>query len=36
MDVTGETQLDVDHNIYKERLDLQGKPLDEPEKGGNL
>ncbi|XP_014679210.1 PREDICTED: endoplasmic reticulum-Golgi intermediate compartment protein 3-like [Priapulus caudatus] len=32
MDVTGETQIDVDHNIYKERLDLQGNPMEDPEK----
>lgn len=32
-DVSGEQHLDLAHNIYKRRLDLEtGKPIDEPEK----
>jgi len=29
MDISGEHQLDVDHNIFKKRLDSDGKPLQE-------
>ena len=35
MDVSGEQQIDVDHNLLKQRLDLHGKFIDEiPEKQG--
>ena len=27
MDVTGETQMDVFHSIYRRRLDRRGRPL---------
>lgn len=31
MDISGEHQLDVDHNIFKRRLDSEGKPAtDKP------
>ncbi len=29
MDVSGEQQIDVDHNIYKQRIDLEGTPVTE-------
>lgn len=32
MDSSGEQHLQIDHNIYKRRLDLQGKPIEEPVK----
>lgn len=32
MDSSGEQHLEVDHNIYKRRLDLLGKPIEEPQK----
>lgn len=32
MDVSGEQQLNVEHNIYKRQLDIDGKPLDKPRK----
>ena len=35
MDVSGENQIDVDHNLFKQRLSLSGEKLeDEPEKEG--
>ena len=27
MDVSGEQQIDVDHNMYKQRLDNKGDPI---------
>jgi hypothetical protein len=30
MDVAGEQQLDIEHNLYKRRLSLDGKPVDAP------
>lgn len=32
MDTTGEQHLQIEHNIYKRRLDLNGKPLEDPKK----
>lgn len=32
MDSSGEQHLQIDHNIYKRRLDLEGKPIEEPKK----
>jgi len=33
MDVSGENQIDVDHNLFKQRLTLDGVAVpDEPEK----
>lgn len=32
VDSSGETHLQVDHNIYKRRLNLNGQPIGEPEK----
>ncbi|KAJ8916274.1 hypothetical protein NQ315_016414 [Exocentrus adspersus] len=32
MDASGEQHLQIDHNIYKRRLDLEGKPIEEPKK----
>ncbi|XP_041360942.1 endoplasmic reticulum-Golgi intermediate compartment protein 3-like [Gigantopelta aegis] len=36
MDVSGEQQIDVDHNLLKQRLDLQGKFIDETPEKQNL
>ncbi|XP_015601063.1 endoplasmic reticulum-Golgi intermediate compartment protein 3 [Cephus cinctus] len=32
MDATGEQHLQIEHNIYKRRLDLDGKPIEDPQK----
>ena len=32
MDVSGELELDVDHDLFKKRLSAAGKPLDDGEK----
>ena len=32
MDVSGEQHIDIEHNIYKRRLDLDGKPIDDAQK----
>ena len=32
MDVSGELELDVDHDLFKKRLSADGKPLDDGEK----
>jgi hypothetical protein len=32
MDSSGEQHLQIDHNIYKRRLDLKGQPIEEPKK----
>ncbi|KAL4704055.1 hypothetical protein ACJJTC_001977 [Scirpophaga incertulas] len=32
MDSSGEQHLQMDHNIHKRRLDLDGNPIDEPKK----
>lgn len=32
MDSSGEQHLQIDHNIYKRRLDLEGRPIEEPKK----
>ncbi|XP_041472514.1 endoplasmic reticulum-Golgi intermediate compartment protein 3-like isoform X1 [Lytechinus variegatus] len=32
MDISGEQQLDVDHNIFKRRIDKTGTPISEAEK----
>ena len=35
MDVSGEQQIDVDHDLFKERLDKNGNKVeDKPEKQG--
>jgi hypothetical protein len=34
MDTSGEQHLQIEHNIYKRRLDLDGKPIEEPQKEG--
>jgi len=34
MDSSGEQHLQIEHNIYKRRLDLDGKPITEPQKEG--
>jgi len=36
MDVSGEQQIDVMHNILKQRIDLEGKPIDENAEKGDL
>ncbi|KAJ8958912.1 hypothetical protein NQ318_019681 [Aromia moschata] len=32
MDSSGEQHLEIDHNIYKRRLDLEGRPIEEPKR----
>lgn len=32
MDSSGEEHLEIDHSIYKRRLDLNGNPIEEPQK----
>lgn len=32
MDVSGEQHIGIEHNVYKRRLDLEGRPLEEPKK----
>lgn len=32
MDSSGEQHLQIDHNIYKRKLDAEGKPIEEPKK----
>ncbi|XP_047495356.1 endoplasmic reticulum-Golgi intermediate compartment protein 3-like [Penaeus indicus] len=32
MDLSGEQHVNVQHNIYKRKLDLQGRPLQDPER----
>jgi endoplasmic reticulum-Golgi intermediate compartment protein 3 len=32
MDVSGELELDVDHDLFKKRLSADGTPLDDGEK----
>ena len=32
MDVSGEQHIDIEHNIYKRRLDLNGNPIEEAQK----
>ena len=32
MDSSGESQVNVEHNIFKRKLDLDGKPIEDPEK----
>lgn len=36
MDVSGEQHIDIEHNIFKRRLDLDGKPIEEPQKEHSL
>jgi hypothetical protein len=35
MDTSGEQHLQIEHNIYKRRLDLDGKPIEDPKKEGD-
>ena len=32
MDSSGEQHLQMDHNIYKRRLDVNGEPIEEPKR----
>jgi len=32
MDTTGEQHLHIEHNIFKRRLDLYGKPMEDPQR----
>lgn len=32
MDTTGEQHFQIEHNIFKRRLDLNGKPLEDPQR----
>jgi hypothetical protein len=34
MDTSGEQHLQIEHNIYKRRLDLNEKPIEDPKKEG--
>lgn len=36
MDTSGETHIDIVHNIYKRRLDLEGQPIEEPQREQGL
>ena len=36
MDVSGEQHIDIDHNVFKRRLDLSGNPIEEPQKEHHL
>lgn len=36
IDVSGAQQINVEHNIYKRRLDLSGKPITDPEREEKL
>lgn len=35
MDTTGEQHLQIEHNIFKRRLDLNGKPIEDPQRTGD-
>lgn len=32
MDLSGEQHVNIHHNIYKRKLDLQGRPIEDPER----
>ena len=32
MDVSGEQHIDIEHNVYKRRLDMNGKPIEMKER----
>ena len=32
MDVSGEQHIDIEHNMFKRKLDLDGKPIEDPQK----
>ena len=32
MDLSGEQHINIQHNIFKRKLDLDGQPLQEPQK----
>lgn len=32
IDVSGEQHINIEHNIYKRRLNLKGEPIEKPEK----
>lgn len=36
MDVSGEQHIGIEHNVYKRRLDLEGKPLEEAQRENTL
>merc|ERR1711981_185104 len=36
MDISGEQHIDIEHNIYKRRLDLDGKPIEDAQKEHHL
>lgn len=36
MDVSGEQHIDIEHNIYKRRLNLDGKPIEDAQKDHSL
>ncbi len=36
MDISGEQHIDIEHNVFKRRLDLEGKPIEEPQQERHL
>ena len=36
MDVSGEQHIDIEHNVYKRRLDMNGKPIEDAQKEHHL
>jgi hypothetical protein len=36
MDTSGESHIDIVHNIYKRRLDLEGQPIEDPQREQGL
>jgi len=35
-DTSGEHHIHIEHNIFKRRLDLEGKPIEEAKKEGMI
>ena len=36
IDVSGEQHINIEHNVYKRRLDLKGEPIEKPEKDNSV
>lgn len=32
MDISGEQHIDIEHNVFKRKLDMDGKPIEDPQK----